>query len=114
MMDTVTGTSAKGEWRKREFVIETEGQYPKKVCLALWGDKVDQSPAVGDQLTCAINAESREYNNRWYTELRVWKIEGFTGNMQKKGAPASDPFDDLPKSAPSKQADNDPFGDLPF
>lgn len=116
VMDIVTGTSAKGTWQKREFVIETEGQYPKKVCLSLWGDKVNNTPSIGDALTCSINAESREYNGRWYTELRVWKIEGFTGNMSQArqgGVPQPDAFDNLPSTASSISTTNT-TDDLPF
>ena len=28
-----TGTSAKGDWRKREFILTTEGEYPKQICM---------------------------------------------------------------------------------
>ena len=37
-----SGQSANGEWRKQEYVLETEAQYPKKVCFMAWGDKIDQ------------------------------------------------------------------------
>jgi hypothetical protein len=71
-----TGQSAKGGWQKQDFVIETPGEYPKKVALSLWGAKVDECPIkVGDQITASINLESREYSGRWYTEARVWKLD---------------------------------------
>jgi hypothetical protein len=38
-----SGTSARGEWKKQEFILETEEQYPRKVCISCWGDKVDVS-----------------------------------------------------------------------
>ena len=38
-----TGTSSRGEWRKQEFVVETPGQYPKQVCLYMWGDAIDNN-----------------------------------------------------------------------
>ncbi len=84
VMQVETGMGKKGQWKKQSFILETKSQYPKKVCLQLWGDKVDSAPAVGDELTCSIDPESREYNGRWYTDIRVWKIEGFTGNMKAR------------------------------
>ncbi|HQJ89978.1 MAG TPA: DUF3127 domain-containing protein, partial [Paludibacteraceae bacterium] len=35
-----SGTSARGAWKKQEYVIEHEldSQYPKKMCFNLWGD----------------------------------------------------------------------------
>lgn len=75
-----TGMGKKGQWTKVTFVIETSGQYPKQIALTTW--KADQMPAVGDDLTCYVELESREYNGRYYTDARAWKIEGFTGNMK--------------------------------
>ena len=40
-MPEQTGEGRNGTWKKREFVIETEGQYPQKICIATWGDKVE-------------------------------------------------------------------------
>jgi hypothetical protein len=63
-----TGQGKNGTWKKQEFILETPGQYPKKVCVSLWGDKVDEFRVnAGDSLTASINIESREYNGRWYT-----------------------------------------------
>lgn len=78
------GQGKNGEWQKQEIIIETDGMYPKKVCISLCGDKVNtiQSGAIAD---IQIDAESREYNGRWYTELRAWKIEA-DSNIQKPGS----------------------------
>lgn len=73
-----TGSSARGEWKKQEFVIETQDNYPKKVCLNVWGDdKVAELASIneGEILKIYFNAESREFSQRWYTDLRAWKIE---------------------------------------
>ena len=37
-----SGQSARGPWRKQQYILETEGQYPKKVCFMAWGDKIDE------------------------------------------------------------------------
>lgn len=72
-----TGTGKNGTWVKQEFVIETNEQYPKKICCSAWGDKATQikSLNIGDDLKVGINIESREYNERWYTDVRAWKID---------------------------------------
>lgn len=76
------GTSQRGSWRKREYIIETGGNYPKKVCIVAWGDEIDQfNLQMGEQVTASINLESREYNGRWYTDVKVWKVD--RGNIQK-------------------------------
>jgi len=64
-------------WAKQSFVIETGGNYPKKIALTLWGeDKINQYDLQpGREITAHLELESREYNGRWYTEARAWKIE---------------------------------------
>lgn len=75
-----TGAGKNGTWKKQEFILETPGQYPKKVCLSLWGEKVDETRLnVGEKITASINIESREYNGRWYTDVRAWKIAKGSG-----------------------------------
>ena len=71
-----SGTSKNGEWRKQDIIVETDDQYPKKICISIWGDRIDvTSLKVGNLLDIEINIESREYNNRWYTNIKAWKIE---------------------------------------
>jgi len=101
-----TGQGKNGVWKKQEFILETPGQYPKKVCLSLWGEKVDEIKlSVGEKVTASINLESREYNGRWYTEARAWKVAKQTGtvNHDTPPPPTDDSFipdatasDDLP------------------
>ncbi|OWY21211.1 DUF3127 domain-containing protein [Sphingobacteriales bacterium UPWRP_1] len=91
------GTNKNGnEWRKQEFVLETESQYPKKVLIMLWGDKVEQFPvSEGQKVTVSIDLESREYNGRWYTEVRAWKVAkpgSDTGNGNNSNDEEGMPF----------------------
>jgi hypothetical protein len=76
MLPLQSGMGKKGPWKKQEFILETQSQYPKKICLSIWGDKVDQyNVSVGEILNVSVDLESREYNGRWYTEARAWKID---------------------------------------
>ena len=67
-----TGTS----WQKQEFVIETIETYPKKICANLWGEKTEALNAlnIGDQVIMTFNLESREFNGKWYTKVKAWKV----------------------------------------
>ncbi|MBX7226117.1 MAG: DUF3127 domain-containing protein [Chitinophagales bacterium] len=76
LLPLVTGEGKNGTWKKQEVIIETNAQYPKKICVSIWGDKINSSQLViGNQLTLSIDLESREYNGRWYTEARAWKVD---------------------------------------
>lgn len=71
------GTSSKGQWTKQEIILETLETYPKKVCIGFWKDEVVKIQAVpiGSEINVHINVESREYNGRYYTEVKAWKFE---------------------------------------
>jgi hypothetical protein len=101
-----SGMGKKGPWKKQEFILETQSQYPKKVCLSVWGDKVEQfNVKEGDLLIASVELESREYNGRWYTEARAWKIERNAGGGRNDAPlPAEEPF----------AGDNTASDDLPF
>ncbi len=103
-----SGTSARGPWSKQDFIVETLEQYPRKICMNVWGqDKVNElaSYNAGELVTVSVNIESREFNGRWYTDVRAWRIQ----RDAVEGAPvppAADPFMNI-------QAEDD-GGDLPF
>ena len=71
-----SGAGKNGAWKKQDIVIETSGQYPKKVCVSFWGDKLDrQMLQLGTMLSISFDVESREYNGKWYTDVKGWKAE---------------------------------------
>ena len=71
-----TGTGKNGQWKKQDIIVETEGQYPKKICISIWGDKIDEKQLqTGNNFKIDFDVESREFNGRWYTDVKAWKIE---------------------------------------
>ncbi|TVR40290.1 MAG: DUF3127 domain-containing protein [Bacteroidia bacterium] len=113
-----SGEGRNGPWRKQDFIIETEGQYPRKVCISVWGDKIDQFALKdGEKITASVNIESREYNDRWYTDVRAWKVSkesdsAYQGeHLPPTGSPP--PFDAPPPEDESYPAGSDQ-DDLPF
>ena len=70
------GTGKNGEWKKQDIIVETQTQYPKKVCVSIWGDKINEKILqVGALLNISFDVESREYNGRWYTDVKAWKVD---------------------------------------
>ena len=78
-LNVQTGTSARGAWAKQDFIFEyQEGNYPAQVCMNVWGeDKVKELERIkeGEKVKISFNLSSREYNGRWYTDVRAWRIE---------------------------------------
>jgi hypothetical protein len=106
LLPVQTGTGKNGEWKKQDILIETESQYPKKVCISIWGVKINlASLELGKTLTIEFDAESREFSGRWYTELKAWKIEvnGQGANSPNKLATAE------PLELPEDEDGNLPF-----
>ena len=73
----IEGTSARGPWRKQELIIETEEQYPRTVCLICWTNQIDeiQKFAPGQSIKAQIEISSREFNGKWYTDVRAWRFD---------------------------------------
>ena len=111
-LNVQTGTSTRGAWSKQEFIFEyQEGQFPTQVCMNVWGeDKVKELDKyqVGDKVKISFNLSSREYNGRWYTDVRAWRIES---SVQAAPAPAPAPEYMPAPDAYSAPLDED---DLPF
>jgi len=134
LMPEVSGESARGPWVKGGFVIETEGDYPRKVAFVAFGEErvaMAKSIPMGTLVQVTFNPESREFNERWYTDLRASRIQPFVPgqmppaaggyNWNAAPAPAAQPA--APQAAPAAQPANfaaapqmesNPDDDLPF
>ena len=80
-----SGQSANGEWRKQEYILETDSNYPKKICFMAWGDKIGEfNLQQGENVEVSVDLESREYNGRWYTDVKAWKVskDGMSANNE--------------------------------
>lgn len=81
----------RGEFVKQEVVFEQPGEFSRKVCVAFTGDRVPQAQALnpGEKVKISFNIESREWNGRWFTEIRGWKLERLDaqGAAPQYGAP---------------------------
>jgi hypothetical protein len=106
-----TGSGKNGEWRKQDIIVETGDKFPKKVCVSLWGDKIDNAKLkVGNTLRIDFDVESREYNSRWYTDVKAWKVE-VEGGSREGGKFEDQTADYVP---PAVDLSNQSDDDLPF
>ncbi|MDX9942585.1 MAG: DUF3127 domain-containing protein [Bacteroidales bacterium] len=104
-----SGEGRNGTWRRQEFILEVPGQYPRKVCIAMWGDKIDQvALKAGEEVTASIDIESREYNGKWFTSVKAWKVD-----KVQASASAAEPSDFPPPGEPPMEP-YESQDDLPF
>ncbi|MBQ9664863.1 MAG: DUF3127 domain-containing protein [Bacteroidaceae bacterium] len=113
-------------WKMQDFVIEeTIGQYPKRMVFNVFGeDNLSRfNIQVGQELTVSFDINAREYNGRWYNDVRVWNVVPATPAAQPAAQPAAAqpaaPFPpEQPAAAPAAQPTfdvaSDESSDLPF
>lgn len=110
-------------WKMQEFVIETHEQYPRKCMFSVFGeDRLREfNIQVGEELTVSFDIEAREYNGRWYNDIRAWRVQRGVAPAAApapEAAPAAAPA--APAAAPAAQAPaaapagTDTVDDLPF
>jgi hypothetical protein len=106
-----TGQGKNGPWKKQNFILETQEQYPKKVCIAVWGDKVDlKSFGINENVTVGINIESREFNGKWFTDIKAWRVMKAASASPASSAPEYVP----PEREQAFEPEEGPVNDLPF
>lgn len=98
------GNSARGAWKKQELIIETLEQYPKNVCLVCWGDRVNEAQnfVPGQLIKAQISIESREFNGKWYTDVRPFRFETEIQQQQQQQV-------QIQQQEPQTQHFNNPF-----
>ncbi len=105
VLEEETGEGKNGTWRKQSFILKTPGDYPKEICVIQWGDSIDKfGVKSGETITAHIDIQSREFNNRWYTDVKAWKIERQGGGA----GPAKGDEPPLPED-PGGEDDGLPF-----
>lgn len=94
----VSGTSKAGtQWSKQEYVLETNDNFPRKVFFDFFGERANQyNLEVGDEVVLSFDIESREYNGRWYTNIRGWKAEKKDPNAPQPVAASQPEFGAVP------------------
>lgn len=99
VLPLVTGQSARGEWKKQDVIFDLPGEFNRKLCVGFWNDRAVDAAALrpGDRVALSVNVESREYNGRWYTEVRAWRMnrldaQAGAGSPQQGGGAYPPPF----------------------
>ena len=98
----VEGESQRGPWVKAGIVIEYGDEYPTKAAFTIFGEqRLQQCAGLKEGMEVVVNysPESREYNDKWYTDLRCTKIEVFA-----QAQPAEQPVAAYPYAAPTQPA----------
>lgn len=118
ILPPTSGTSARGEWKRQEVVFELPSEFSRKICVTFF-NKDHEVAQLREGMACSVsvNVESREYNGRWYTDVRAWRIQ-----PKQAEAPASQPAYEAPAAPFAPPAEDttaykpntEEVDDLPF
>ena len=105
-----SGTNKAGKpWKKKEWVVETFGMYPRKVKIQCFGERADTlNIEPGRDYVFSVDLESREFNGRWYTDVSVFRIQDYNGQQNNGGQPSYQGGYQNPH--PSQGFSNAPYG----
>ena len=81
-LPSITGQTAAGkDWSKKDMVFETEGTYPKKICVTFFGEKEGQLTNLneGDLVDVTFSVESREYNGKYFSNINAISCDAVVG-----------------------------------
>ncbi|MBO5886820.1 MAG: DUF3127 domain-containing protein [Bacteroidaceae bacterium] len=104
VLEEKSGTSQRtgNNWRCGQYVLETIEQYPKKILFEVFGEEKIHSMNIhiGEELTVFFDVDAREYNGKWYNQIRAWKVERQTEKVyQNAQSPVPmEPFPPLPET----------------
>ena len=74
-----SGTSARtgNPWMSQTYVIETQGQYPKKLAFDVFGEERIKQFNIqqGEELTVRFDIDAHEYQGRYFNQIRAFNVE---------------------------------------
>lgn len=128
--------SSGNPWASQDYVIETHDQYPRRMVFRVFGEEKIKTFNIqeGEELTVSFDIDAHEYNNRWFNDIRAWRVERGTPQAQpmqaapnyaqpaQQAAPYAQPVNNYAQPAPAPQPvppaapapSANPEDDLPF
>ena len=113
-MPVTRGTSARGDWQRQEVIFELPQEFSRKICVIFFNKESDVA-RLREGMTCtvSVNIESREYNGKWYTDVRAWRVQPKEETPAAPAMPDIPPFTEEPAyatpAAPMAEVDDLPF-----
>lgn len=116
ILEEKSGEGRNGPWRKRDFILKTQGEYPKQICITQWGDNIDKADVQqGEEIVAHIDIQSREYKGNWYTDVKAWKIEkGSSSDREPTSMPGKGGTESKKTSPSPSEEIFDVDDELPF
>lgn len=119
-----TGQGKNGPWKSQEYVMEhdtSNAQYPRRMCFNVWGEQkiAEFNIQEGQFYTVSVDIDCREWQGRWFNDIRAWRVAPAGSAAPQPQAPAQPAmpsgmssvpaFDSQSNAGQSNEADQLPF-----
>lgn len=105
VLDTREGEGQHGKWMIATYLLETSGNYPKKMVFDVSGEErikrfnVQALMSAQTEVSVFFDIDAHEYNGRWFNQIRAYDIrvanENYPTTAEEANA-AGQANDDLP------------------
>ena len=114
ILPAVTGQSARGTWERQTVVFEQANKQFGKEIAVTFMNKAQEVAMLqkGQSYTVSFDIESRNYQGRWYTDVRAWRVQPVQAQAAAPAMPDMPPFAEEPQ--PAYSAGAGVIDDMPF
>lgn len=109
ILPVVKGESQRGEWQRGGFVVEYGNEYPRKAAFTIFGEEklaMLKDKQQGMLVSVTFVPESREFNGRWYTDLKAMRASVYQPTVAQGATVAAAP---APTAMPKENESDLPF-----
>ena len=99
ILPPTSGTSARGEWKRQDVVFELPQEFSRKICVTFFNKDSEVAQLhQGQTYSVSVNVESREFNGRWYTDVKAWRVQPKVADVP--AAPVASAAPSMPEMPP--------------
>lgn len=113
ILPATSGTSQRGDWKRQDVVFELPQEFSRKICVTFFNkDSEVAQMREGQSYNVSVNVESREYNGRWYTDVKAWRVQPksvATPPVESAPMPEYEPVQSSPDRPSPEEVDDLPF-----
>jgi len=103
-------------WQSLDAVLETQGQYPRKMVFTVFGEDRIKKFALFEGMECNVqfDIDAHEYNGKFYNSVTAYNITNTGVTVQQFAQPQQTViYPDKPAHQP-QQVQQDESSELPF
>jgi hypothetical protein len=112
-----SGEGKNGRWVKQTFIGETMDQYPKKIAFTAFSEQIIsqlKATSIGSTVKVNFRVESREYNGKWYSDIRAFGLTSMSAPTSQPMSSQGDSFGEQVLNNTMEGLTQTGSDDLPF